>query len=195
MWISDRYDSLCSDSLVFDRRDFFKIVGAAATFLAVGEARAATAFVDGRMYALECLGHIPGRGKWLDGRTADGTVGLAPEVSRKFTGTKWKAHNRGNLVMLECQGNVPGPRWLDGQTMKGIVTLAPTPATPSGQFSGTLWQPIAVSVEEAIQLKCQGNVDGKRFLDGVTERGTVVLQQDPKGLSGTSWRIHDYPTV
>ena len=26
---------------------------------------------------LECLGHLPGN-RWLDGRTAEGTVGLAP---------------------------------------------------------------------------------------------------------------------
>jgi hypothetical protein len=178
------------------RRDVLRFAGAAAGSIVMGgSAFAATAFVDGRMYALECLGHLPGRGRWLDGRTMDGTVGLAPEVSRGFSGTKWKAHNRGNLVLLECQGHVPGNRWLDGQTMDGRVTLAPEPGSPTGRFSGTLWRPLAVSVEGAVQFVCQGNVKGKRFLDGLTQTGGVVLQKDPNNLSGTRWRIYDYPTV
>ncbi|MCC5642551.1 hypothetical protein LC607_06210 [Nostoc sp. CHAB 5824] len=39
--------------------------------------------------AFECLGNIPGP-KFLDGRTADGTVGLAPDTGENFSGTRWR---------------------------------------------------------------------------------------------------------
>jgi len=39
--------------------------------------------------ALKCLGDIEGP-RWLDGRTADGTVGLASTTEPPFTGTKWE---------------------------------------------------------------------------------------------------------
>jgi hypothetical protein len=38
---------------------------------------------------LKCLGDIDGP-RWLDGRTADGTVGVAPTTEPPFTGTKWE---------------------------------------------------------------------------------------------------------
>ena len=37
---------------------------------------------------LECLGHLFGN-RWLDGRPAEGTVGLAPRTDGGFTGTRW----------------------------------------------------------------------------------------------------------
>jgi hypothetical protein len=39
--------------------------------------------------ALKCLGDIEGP-RWLDGRTANGTVGLASTTEPPFTGTKWE---------------------------------------------------------------------------------------------------------
>ena len=39
--------------------------------------------------ALECLGNIPGP-RWLDGRTGDGSVGLAASTSPPFSGTRWE---------------------------------------------------------------------------------------------------------
>jgi hypothetical protein len=38
---------------------------------------------------LECLGHLEGP-RFLDGRTHDGTVALAPHTNKPFTGTLWK---------------------------------------------------------------------------------------------------------
>jgi hypothetical protein len=39
--------------------------------------------------ALRCLGDIDGP-RWLNGKTADGTVGVAPTTEPPFTGTKWE---------------------------------------------------------------------------------------------------------
>jgi hypothetical protein len=46
-------------------------------------------FRDRDHIALECMGHLPGN-RWLDGRTQDGTVGLAPHTKPPFTGTRWQ---------------------------------------------------------------------------------------------------------
>ena len=40
------------------------------------------------------------------------------------------------LVVLECQGTVPGPRFLDGQTQTASVGVAPFVTPP---FSGMRW--------------------------------------------------------
>ncbi|WP_414582282.1 hypothetical protein [Scytonema sp. PCC 10023] len=40
---------------------------------------------------MENQGNINGP-RWLDGRTADGTVGLAPTKDEPFTGTKWRVN-------------------------------------------------------------------------------------------------------
>ena len=37
---------------------------------------------------LKCLGEAPGP-RYLDGRTQDGTVGLAPHTDPPYTGTRW----------------------------------------------------------------------------------------------------------
>jgi hypothetical protein len=47
----------------------------------------------GDIVALECLGDIPGN-RFLDGRTANGTVGLAPNRNiPPFSGTRWRVLN------------------------------------------------------------------------------------------------------
>src|SRR5215213_7680996 len=71
--------------------------------------------------------------RWLDGRTQNGTVGLAPTRSAPFTGTRWEiARWTGpdyppNLVFFKCLGDVPGPRWLTGypkRSPNGTVGLS-----------------------------------------------------------------------
>jgi hypothetical protein len=74
----------------------------------------------------------------LDGRTGDGTVGLAPNTDGGFTGTKWRFQDFGGyIVTLECLGNIDGPRFLDGRTASGSVGLAPN---TGGIFTGTRWK-------------------------------------------------------
>jgi hypothetical protein len=41
-----------------------------------------------------------------------------------------------DVVILTCQGDIPGPRLLDGRTGDGSVGLAPSTEEP---FSGTRW--------------------------------------------------------
>jgi hypothetical protein len=83
--------------------------------------------------ALRCLG-ISDSLPWLDGRTADGSVGLAPHTNYPFTGTRWQVisadANDPTIVALKCLGHLPGPRWLDGRTVNGTVGLASTTEPP-----------------------------------------------------------------
>ncbi len=86
---------------------------------------------------LKCLGSIEGS-RFLDGRTGDGTVGLAPSTDSPFTGTHWEVIDDGlNRVVLKCLGNIEEPRFLDGRTGDGTVGLAPS---TDGPFTGTHWE-------------------------------------------------------
>jgi hypothetical protein len=67
---------------------------------------------------LKCLADIPGP-QWLDGRTGNGTVGLAPTRSAPYTGTRWEITrfvfpNEPTVYSLKCLADVPGPRMLRG---------------------------------------------------------------------------------
>jgi hypothetical protein len=53
-----------------------------------GLARALGLLSPGSVVKLRCLGNIDGPG-FLDGHTADGTVGLAPNTRPPYTGTRW----------------------------------------------------------------------------------------------------------
>jgi hypothetical protein len=86
--------------------------------------------------------------RWLDGRTHNGTVGLAPTRSSPYTGTKWKVHadRRWNqeeakyveYVVLESFGQVPGNRLLVARrapdTPVWSLGLAPVNSALSGRF-------------------------------------------------------------
>jgi hypothetical protein len=141
----------------------------------------------GDLVILECLGDhatIDGN-RYLDGRTADGTVGLAPKTGRRFTGTRWKVVKLDQGAFgFECQGNVEGDRWLDGRTGDGTVGLAPK---TGGRFTGTMWK-LHDRGEGQIQLECLGAAKGPRWLDGVTAEAAVRLTDD-NNLSGTFWKV------
>jgi hypothetical protein len=86
---------------------------------------------------LKCLGNIDGP-RFLDGRTADGTVGLASGTEGGFTGTHWDVIDDGaGHLVLKCSGNIDGPRLLEGRTADGTVGLATTAAVP---HTGTHWE-------------------------------------------------------
>lgn len=96
--------------------------------------------MDSGVYTLKCLGNANGP-RWLDGRTGNGTVGLALETGRQFSGTRWEIFEiSSGILALKCLGNVNGPRWLDGRTGNGTVGLAPNTPTPDGGFSGATWR-------------------------------------------------------
>jgi hypothetical protein len=147
----------------------------------------------GNHVALRCLGNIPGP-RYLDGRTANGTVGLAPNLSPEFSGTRWRVVRVGDgVVELKCLGNIEGPRWLDGRTADGTVGLAPNTNRP---FTGTRWQVIQVGYNSPniVVLKCLGDIEGPRWLNGRTADGTVgVAATTEPPFTGTKWEVRLYP--
>lgn len=133
---------------------------------------------------LKCLGDIEGpeHDRYLDGRTIDGSVGLAPSTAEPFSGTVWRARSLGELVYLQCLGDIEGPRFLDGRTADGTAGLAVSTAEP---FSGTLW---LMGEQGEVTLECQGDVEGSRFLDGRTGDGSVGLAPSTAPpFTGTRW--------
>jgi hypothetical protein len=150
----------------------------------VARSQAEPLLKPGDLVILECLSQKEGN-RYLDGRTKDGTVGLAPKTGRGFTGTKWKVVklDKGELG-FECQGNIKGDRWLDGRTGDESVGLAPK---TGGRFTGTRWK-LHNRGDGKIQLECLGEIEGPRWLHGVTGDATVRLTDDNK-TSGTFWKV------
>ena len=102
----------------------------------VGREGTAMTLSVGSVVTLECQGDAPNpKGKFLDGRTADGSVALAPEPTGVFTGTRWTVHQSGATFQFECEGQELGPRILDGNTIDGTVSLV-----TDMNLSGTKWQ-------------------------------------------------------
>src|SRR5713226_9501111 len=96
----------------------------------LGEAQAENVLRDGSKFLLESLGNTPGS-RWLDGRTAAGTVGLAPRFGEPFSGTVWEPHRLGPRVFsLRNLGDIEGARWLTCRTDNGAVTLSATANVP-----------------------------------------------------------------
>jgi hypothetical protein len=146
---------------------------------------------EGAIVSLQNQGNIEGS-RFLDGRTAGGTVRLAPNTDAGFTGTKWKVrviNSRDGIIALENQGNIEGPRFLDGRTADGTVGLAPN---TDGAFTGTKWKVRVINDKEGIvTLENQGNIEGPRFLDGRTADGTVGLAPNTDGaFTGTKWKVN-----
>ena len=89
-----------------------------------------------------CLGTEPGEHKWLNGRTENGTVELAPSLGGGYTGTRWALYKDSDYSYLYCLGTGPGDyRWLDGRTGNGTVGLAPS---REGRYTGTRCSPILI---------------------------------------------------
>lgn len=148
----------------------------------------------GAIVSLKCLGLAPGSRRFLDGRTHDGTVGLAPRLTKPFSGTKWKVFAGGNgTIALKCLGAIDGPRWLDGNTAIGAAGLVPHPNKP---FTGTRWRVIQADNKNpnVVFLQCRGHIDGPRWLDGRTQDGSVGLAPNTEPpFTGTKWEVARYP--
>jgi len=170
-------------------RQFLQTLAVISTALFCSTHLEAQVLRAGRHVSLRCLGSIPGP-RYLDGRTANGTVGLAPNMSPEFTGTRWRVVRVGDgVVELKCLGDIEGPRWLDGRTADGTVGLAPNTNRP---FSGTRWQVIQVGYNNPniVVLKCLGDIEGPRWLDGRTADGTVgVAPTTEPPFTGTKWEV------
>ena len=75
--------------------------------------------------------------RWLDGRSGNGTVGLAASMDGGYSGTHWQLVDLGGGAYgLRWLGQVEGPRWLEGRSGNGTVGLA---ARTDGGYSGTHW--------------------------------------------------------
>ena len=75
---------------------------------------------------------------WLDGRTADGTVGLAPNFAPPYTGASWRlVPLEGRGFTMQTLGTIPGPTFLDGRTAGGTVALIPV---VDAAHSGAVWR-------------------------------------------------------
>lgn len=146
---------------------------------------------------------------FLDGNTATGTVGLAPNHEWPFTGARWRVEDAlvtnpwdpsEHLAFLHCMGTGGGLfDWLDGRTADGSVGMAPT---TSSWYTGTYWRIRFTGQPESgtrpgttIQLECQGLGPGNRRWLSITEDGKGVhLLQSPTRLSYWWWaRIGDTP--
>jgi hypothetical protein len=172
-----------------NRRQFLQFVGGGSAALLLDPIVKADLKFN-QIYCLKCLGNIKGP-RYLDGRTANGTVALVEKLVKPYSGTKWQLVNAGNgAVAFRCRGDVPGPRYLDGRTADGSVGLAPD---ATGQFTGARWQ--IIPVDGGFTLKCLGNVEGPRWLDGRTGNGSVGLAKTTEPpFTGTRWQITVYPT-
>jgi hypothetical protein len=153
------------------------------------------------VYWLKCLGDIEGP-RWLDGRTGDGSVGLAPSTDYPYTGTKWQAFLSGGPVAekteisnkiwhFKCLGDIEGPRWLNGRIGDASVGLAPSPAVfTTNPNQGTRWW--VTEVEPGIyNLRCLevGDFEKPRMLDGRTGDGSVGLAPSTDyPYTGTKWQ-------
>jgi hypothetical protein len=177
-----------------DRRDFIHTMAGGSIGLLVPIRASANLLTAGHDVSLKCLGNVNGP-RFLDGRTHDGTVGLAPTLSPKFSGTKWHVSAGGGNILLKCLGVVEGPRWLDGRTANGTVGLARGTARP---FTGTRWRVMQVDGNnpDIVALECMGEMQGPRWLDGRTGNGTVGLaaNRNPP-FTGTRWEIRLYPVT
>jgi hypothetical protein len=175
------------------RRYFLQILAGALIALLLPTYLRAQVLAPGHDVSLRCLGNIPGP-RYLDGRTGNGTVGLAPDLTPKYTGTKWRVFRAGEgVVALKCLGNIEGSRWLDGRTANGTVGLAPNTNRP---FTGTRWQVVQVDSNNPniVALKCLGDIEGPRWLDGRTADGTVGLASKTEPpFTGTKWEVAIYP--
>jgi hypothetical protein len=175
-----------------DRRHFVQSFAGGSIALLLPLPALANLLRAGNNVSLKCLGNMNGP-RFLDGRTRDGTVGLAPDLSPRFSGTKWHVSAGGGLILLKCMGTIDGPRWLDGRTADGTVGLAPGTARP---FTGTRWRVVQIDGNDAgiVALQCMGEMQGPRWLDGRTGNGTVGLAPttDPP-FTGTRWQVRLYP--
>jgi hypothetical protein len=152
----------------------------------------------GSIVHLVCQGNLPGN-RFLNGRTTDGTIDLAPSADPPYTGALWQVQGVAGspgAVHLRCLGDIDGPRFLDGRTADGSVGLAPTAAPP---YTGTSWsvQAPEPAYPEQVTLQCLGAVvTNFKFLDGRTATNSVGLAPDTAGgYTGTRWAVKEVSTA
>jgi hypothetical protein len=144
-------------------------------------------FGIGDTVSLISLGAIPGA-RYLDGRTADGTVGLAPNAEVPFTDARWQVSDGGGgSFTLKSLSKINGPCFLNGKTADGSVGLA---VAPGPAFTGTHWEITKLDGGVSFSVRCLASIEGPRFLDGRTDDGTIRLAPSVRPpFTGTHWGI------
>lgn len=136
-------------------------------------------------FYLRCLGHIEGV-RYLDGNTANGGIQLVsdkslPHISRVDTVT-WQDPPR---MTMDSNGNMV--------LIPGQVHTEPRTIYPNRNMTGTLWRFIQVN-NGNYHIRCEGHIEGVRYLDGDTVNGMVSLTKKldfPN--TGTLWKIVKMP--
>jgi hypothetical protein len=151
---------------------------------------------DGSVVSFQCLGneYYPDH-VWLDGRTRDGSVGLAPNT-HDFSGTIWKARTAidgSGIFTFECLGTNPNPKYvfLYGGATDGSVTLVPGTFFKSPAVQWKVVETYSEAEGYRCNLRCMGTSDPSfLYLDGKTKDGSVHLapNTDPP-YSGTFWKL------
>lgn len=147
---------------------------------------------SGTIISVECLGVLfDPRYRYLDGRTGDGTVGLAPSFGGGYTGTRWRVDRRqstsvGTYYTFYCLGTIPGPNYLNGIIGNDTMDLAPSYG--EGRYIGARWQ--VYTDGNSYLFRCLGTPNEPKWLDGRTGDGTVGLAPSYEGVyTGTKWRM------
>ena len=165
------------------RREFLEIVVAGSAVLLLPPRLLSAALLRaGNNVSLRCLGSPTGG--FLDGRTGDGSVGLAPSVNPPFSGTKWHVFSGGGRISLKCMGTIEGNRFLVGRTKEGSVGLA-----PSFNSASTRWKvvPVDPNNPDIVTLSCLGDIPDL-LLAGHPENGTVGLSRNRNDVN-TRWEV------
>ncbi len=122
--------------------------------------------VEPGIYHFKCMGDVEGN-RWLDGRTIDSSVGLAPTTTGSYTGTSWQAlgvttaqpdsnPNNGFDDHKSSSFNIATPE------TKPIVTTTATKPSPAAPAPATQPAPIVQAgndnrnVDMGIDLAKQG---------------------------------------
>lgn len=142
---------------------------------------------NGRTYILECLGHMDGGNRFLDGGTKNNKVVLSPStVPRQYPGAEWEAiWHEGDRWQFKCLATEVD-FYLNGLTESGRVDLSKNP-----ENTGTYWN-VERQAPGLYHLTCLNTLGGKTHLNGDTVENTVDLRDSTKDLSGTNWRFYEY---
>jgi outer membrane protein assembly factor BamB len=146
----------------------------------------AETFKSGDRIILETLDNMVGP-RWLDGRTHDATVGLAPAYGAPFTGTLWELIEHDDRSFeLRSLGLVEGPRILGVRAADGTVELV----TAGTDTPFNRWRIDEIETE-IFTLQNLGQPESRRLLDGRTEGGMVSTESGTIVVPVSSrWRVH-----
>jgi hypothetical protein len=135
--------------------------------------------------------------KYLDGRTADLSVGIAPITLNPFGGTHWTAQElTQGIITLKLTLFQGGDRFLKGRPDTAKVEL--DSIADQVEFP-CFWEPIIVDHQNDFDvwiLRSMSIFDGPRFLDYRSADDSVGMAPFIDGVfGGTRWTLVPNPPV